>query len=1014
MKTKTLLLLLTVVLVRYVRAELPVTSGLVQHLDAGSITSVSDGSPISTWLDLSGGGNDATQASSTSRPVYVASNPLFNGYAAVHFDGINDYLNLPSGTSCPINVGNFTLFVVAKFDNATDTQYLTSGTNTTDNARLRIIVEGALSGDPFAWRVGDSSWNTVTYPSNTVAHIFTVTCGTGTVEGFLDGNTAGTMSNGSTAKPSAFHIGTNGGASSSFFTGDIAEFVLYNTALSQTNIDAMNNYLAAKYFTPLTPMGLTASPGNNSISLDWDDNEIEPTSYIVYRSATSGSGYSEIASGILTSAYTDNTVSNGTPYYYVVTALGPIGDESDTSNEASTTPQVPIRYMENLDRGVVAVYKGGSQVYVGWRMFGTDPANIGFNVYRNGTKINSSPITGSTNYLDTGGSASSIYRVAPVIDSVEQELSSPASTWSYYEDGYGGKTSYHDIPLQKPANDFAKDGTEYSYSPNDCSVADLDGDGQYEIVLKWEPSMSAVSGLGFVGKQILDAYELDGTFLWRIDLGINIRAGSHYTAFMVYDLDSDGKAELVCKTADGTTDGVGTILGDPGADWRDPTDGSVLEGPEYLSVFDGQTGAFIDTVDYIGVRGTLFEWGDDWNRVDRFLGCVAYLDGVHPSVVMTRGIYDKILLEAWDFVDGQLELRWVFDTDDGYPTYEGQGNHNLSVADVDDDGFDEIIYGACTIDDDGSGLYSTGRGHGDALHVSDMDLSNSGLEVFQCHESSPYGTTLRDALTGAILWEEPADNDTGRCCAAHIDSSHPGYQMWSVDSAGTYDASDNELISSNKPNWGNFLIWWDGDLQREILDDISGHNNPYINKWNGDGAGRLLSLYNVPTDYSTKSNNDTKGTPCLSGDILGDWREECIYRSSDNTKLRIFTTAHQTSERIYTLMHDSQYREAIAWQNVGYNQPPHPSFYIGAGMDTPPTPSIRLVGAKFNPADIVEDGFIDLKDFSVLAAQWMDSPGIPSADIAPLGADDFSTGDGIVDALDLQVLCGNWLAMKAE
>lgn len=618
-------------------------------------------------------------------------------------------------------------------------------------------------------------------------------------------------------------------------------------------------------------------------------------------------------------------------------------DDTDAPNDNVTY----TRDMEYLDRGLVAVRRSDGDIFLSWRMLGTDPNTVSFNLYDasttdrggNPTLINDSPITDSTNYLDTDGSSDSTYCVAAIIDGNEQDLSDPVEVWSSY---------CHDIPLQKPDSGTTPDNATYDYSANDASVADLDGDGQYELILKWNPSNAQDNSKdGYTGNVLLDAYEFDGTLLWRIDLGVNIRAGAHYTQFIAYDLDSDGRAELVCKTADGTTDGQGTVLGDADADYRSSV-GRILSGPEYLSVFDGLTGAFIDTVDYIPARGTVSDWGDSYgNRVDRFLAGAAYLDGQHPSVVMCRGYYTRTVLAAWDYEDEQLVSRWVFDNDDsGNSAYAGQGCHSLSVADVDDDGLDEIIYGSCTIDDDGTGLYSTELGHGDALHVSDMIPERHGLEVFECHEHAPYGHTLRDAADGEILWRQTADSDTGRCAAAHIDADYPGYQMWSSASSGTYNASDRSKISDNQPYWGNFLVWWDDDLQREILDVVGSDANPILAKWNGDGVDRLISLYSVPTSYSTGSINGSKGNPCLSGDILGDWREEMIYPSSDDTELHLFINTELTDHRIYTLMHDSQYREAIAWQNVGYNQPPHPSFYIGADMNEPPTPDIVLVGAS--------------------------------------------------------------------
>ncbi len=655
------------------------------------------------------------------------------------------------------------------------------------------------------------------------------------------------------------------------------------------------------------------------------------------------------------------------------------------------------RFMENLDRGVVAVYKGGGQVYIGWRMFGTEPDTVGYNVYRNSVKINGSPITGSTNYIDTSGSSSYTYRVAAVIDGVEQDMSDSVSVWSDF---------YHDIPLQRPAGGTTPDAVDYTYSPNDASVADLDGDGQYEIVLKWDPSNSKDNANGgYSGNVYLDAYEMDGTFLWRIDLGINIRAGAHYTQFMVYDFDSDGKAEVVCKTAEGTVDGVGTVLGNPSADYRNSS-GYILSGPEYLSVFDGQTGAFVDTVDYVPPRGNVSDWGDSYgNRVDRFLACVAYLDGQRPSVVMCRGYYTRTVLAAWDFVGGQLTQRWVFDSDDsGNSAYAGQGNHNLSVADVDADGKDEIIYGSCTIDDDGTGLYTTGLGHGDAMHVSDMDPGRPGLEVWQCHEGSAAGATFRDAETGAVLIDHYNSGDVGRACAANIDSGYFGYQLWSYATGGVYSVDNVQISANYSGKMMNFLVWWTGDLQREFQGAADGDGkNPVLEKWGGDGPYRLLSLYSIPTSYSTNSNNWSKANPCLSGDILGDWREEMIFRSSDNTKLRIFTTTELTSHRIYTLMHDPQYRLAMAWQNVAYNQPPHPSFYIGAGMSTPPIPNIVLVGAPVFTSDPINLDAVELSSYAgqSLANYASDLNGMNTVTFSKDGGPDWLTvaSDGALSGI---------------
>ncbi|MEV0456563.1 cellulose binding domain-containing protein [Catellatospora methionotrophica] len=583
------------------------------------------------------------------------------------------------------------------------------------------------------------------------------------------------------------------------------------------------------------------------------------------------------------------------------------------SPSPSGQPPSGAKQMEDLNRGLVSV-RSGSANLVSWRLLGTESYSTGFNVYRGGTKVNASPITNSTNYLDSGAAADASYTVRAVVNGTEQAASGSSLRFA------GG--NYLDVPISAPAS---------GYSANDASVGDLDGDGQYEIVLKWDPDNAKDnSQSGVTGNVYVDAYRLNGSRMWRIDLGRNIRAGAHYTQFQVYDYDGDGRAEVAMKTADATRDGVGTVIGNASADYRNSS-GYILTGPEYLTMFNGLNGAALSTVGYEPPRGTVSAWGDNYgNRVDRFLAGTAYLDGTRPSLIMSRGYYTRTVIVAWDFRNGSLTRRWTFDSNSAGSAYAGQGNHQLSIGDVDADGRDEIIFGAMTINDNGTPLWNTGRGHGDALHVGDFVPGRAGLEVFKVSEStSQPGSWLADARTGQVLWSTATGADNGRGVAGDIWAGSPGAEAWSASDT-TLRNTANGASLGREPGSINFLVWWDGDPVRELLDGT------HIDKYGTSGDTRLLTGSNVA------SNNGTKSTPALSADLFGDWREEVIWRTSDNTALRIYATTNTTDRRIHTLMHDPMYRVAVAWQNTAYNQPPHPSFFLGDGMTSPNSPNIYV------------------------------------------------------------------------
>ncbi len=674
----------------------------------------------------------------------------------------------------------------------------------------------------------------------------------------------------------------------------------------------------------------------------------------------------------------------------------------------------PMSQMERLDRGTVVVPTSSTANFISWRLLGTDDKSVTtFDVIRNGETI-ASDLT-KTNYQDSKGSATAQYQIVTKVNGEKTETSQAVSPWA---------KKFLTLKLDQPAKG-AEGGT---YTPNDMSVGDVDGDGQYELFVKWNPSNAHDNSEdGFTDNVILDCYKLDGTKLWRIDLGPNIRAGAHYTQFMVYDFDGDGRAEMMCKTAPGSKDGLGnyvnqaatdaTIKGHENDKVYRVTSGShpghVLSGPEYLTVFSGATGEALHTTWYLpGRAGTGSKlpsgkesteggselgkvstfpsgfWGDNYGgRSERYLAAVAYINGAdkNPCGIFSRGYYTQAYVWAVSFDGTRLHTEWlhaspngissivftpkgttsikievdgdvlvrqgmktapantggVTDTDSnggiaGSNTLYGNGNHNLSIADVDGDGCDEILWGSAALDNDGTLLYATGYGHGDAIHVGKMIPDSADLYVFDVHEEklkAAHGSwDLHNARTGRIVHHGgPAESDNGRGMAAALSTSYRGYQFWSSDDRQPRSAiSGNTVI--NKSCSVNYRIYWDGTYVDQLFDgnNPSGSTEatPYIQKWNGSSFTNVISFNSATYNYG-QSCNTTKSTPCLQADILGDWREELIlWNKNDPSEINIYTTWTATNYAVPTLMHDHVYRMGIAWQNTAYNQPPHLGYFL--------------------------------------------------------------------------------------
>lgn len=585
---------------------------------------------------------------------------------------------------------------------------------------------------------------------------------------------------------------------------------------------------------------------------------------------------------------------------------------------------------EKLGRGLILL-RDGDSLAISWRLLEGEE-NTPFSVYQEGLRLNEQNIYGVTFIKTLAPEEPATFSVCAIKNNRQF-----ISTQTYRPD----LKDYISIPISKPADGTTPAGQHYTYSANDASVGDVDGDGEYEIILKWEPSNARDnSHEGYTGNVFLDCYKIpldsqpSSTTpqpLWRIDLGHNIRAGAHYTQFLVYDFDGDGRAELITKTADGTIDGQGNAIGNANANWVDnggnqqkkgkKTIGHILTGPEYLTVFDGLTGKALKTVDYQPPRGDVASWGDDYgNRCDRFLAAVAYLDGKHPSAVMCRGYYTKSYLVAYDWNGTDLTIRWIFDSEQ-HPGYSGQGNHNLRVADVDSDGCDEITYGAMAVDHNGTPLYTTRMGHGDAIHQYAFYPDSTQLQIWDVHENERDGSTFRDARTGRIIFQIRSSSDVGRGMAADIDPTNKGLEMWSSAQLGYFDVK-GQLHSPNARIPQNSAVWWDGDKLRELLD----RNAVLKFNWNNQKVETLKDFKSEGCTF----NNGSKQNPCLSADILGDWREEVIVRNNESTELRIYSTTIPTLYGYPCLMLDIPYRLSVATENVGYNQPPEPGFYLGS------------------------------------------------------------------------------------
>lgn len=599
------------------------------------------------------------------------------------------------------------------------------------------------------------------------------------------------------------------------------------------------------------------------------------------------------------------------------------------------------RFTDKLDRGLVAV-KTTKGVYCSWRIQADEYYDVKYNLYRDGTRVNAEPLDVS-NFTDASGSESSQYTVKAVLNGVEQQASKAATVF---------KSNYKEIKIKHDAS------LKATYEPNDACCADVDGDGEVEILMKFNNKEEGeqlypkngptINGVATKEYSMLACLKQDGTVLWWVNCGPNMGDFQNNEQNIVgYDWDMDGKAEVVMRLeegstvhmADGTTYTIGAN-GKNGSSWtnyREPKASGSVEwfthyGKEFLWYCEGATGKPYQCIEFPlkrledGETDLKAAWGDGYgHRSSKYFFGAPYLDGKHPSIFLGRGIYTRHKFIAYD-VDPKthdLKVRWKWTNNQPGSPWYGQGYHNYIVADVDWDGRDEIVWGSMVIDDNGMGLSTTGLGHGDAQHIGDFNPYIHGQEMFACNEDNP-SNNYRDATTSKIYYRKTDTNDDGRCLAGNFYNDFPGAVGHSAHDTPISTVT-NEHVSTNTNGLSmNFRIYWDGDLLEECF------NNTEVTK---PGVGTIATF------LGAYSNNGTKATPCYQGDIFGDWREEVIERTADNN-IRIYTTNEPTKWRNYSLWYDHQYRNGMVWQPCGYNQPPHVSYFLGEleGITIAPPP----------------------------------------------------------------------------